>query len=69
MQRKASARQAYRSYVETGVSADRRLELRGGGLIRRVGGWDTVKKLRKTGIRAKGAERVLANTEFGGTVS
>ena len=45
MQRKASARLAYRSYVETGVSADCRLELGGGGLIRREGEWDTVKDI------------------------
>ena len=65
MQRKASARQTYRFYVETGVSAGCRTELGGGGRIRREGGWDTVKKLRKPRVRPKGAEPVLADTEFG----
>jgi hypothetical protein len=47
----------------------RRPELVGGGRIRMVGGWDTVKKLLKTGFCPKGAERVMADTEFDVTFS
>ena len=62
--RKKTARRAYRDYVEKGIAEDRREELVGGGLIRSAGGWDTVKKLRKAGIRLKGDERVLGDTGF-----
>ena len=41
-----------------------RARLVGGGLIRSVGGWDTVKKLRKAGVRLKGDERVLGDSDF-----
>ena len=62
--KKSSAVRAYRNYVEKGIAEGRRVDLTGGGLIRSVGGWDTVKKLRKDGIRLKGDERVLGNSEF-----
>jgi len=62
--RKNSAVRAYRNFVEKGISEGRRADLTGGGLIRSVGGWDAVKKLRKTGIRLKGDERVLGDTGF-----
>jgi REP element-mobilizing transposase RayT len=62
--RKNRAIRAYRNYVEKGIAEGRRVDLVGGGLIRSVGGWDTVKKLRKAGIRLKGDERVLGDTGF-----
>jgi chromosomal replication initiation ATPase DnaA len=33
-------------------------------LIRSAGGWDSVKDLRKSGIRLKGDERILGDTTF-----
>ena len=42
-------RKKYRSYVEKGISMGRRPELVGGGLIRSLGGWDEVKKMRFSG--------------------
>ena len=62
--KKNSATRAYRNYVEKGIAEGRRADLTGGGLIRSVGGWDTVRKLRKSGIRLKGDERVLGETGF-----
>jgi hypothetical protein len=61
--RKGSARRAYLNYVEKGITEGRREELVGGGLVRSAGGWDTVKKLRKTDIRLKGDERILGDTD------
>jgi REP element-mobilizing transposase RayT len=62
--RKNSAVRAYRNYVQKGISEGRRTDLTGGGLIRSIGGWDTVKKLRKAGVRLKGDERVLGDSDF-----
>jgi REP element-mobilizing transposase RayT len=62
--RKKSAIRAYREFVRKGVAAGRQPELTGGGLIRSTGGWDAVKKLRKSGIRLKGDERILGDTDF-----
>jgi putative transposase len=47
--RNDEARREYRSYVEKGISPGRRPELVGGGLIRSLGGWDEIKKMRLTG--------------------
>jgi len=62
--RKAVAMRAYREFVSKGVAVGLRPDLTGGGLIRSAGGWDTVKKLRENGIRLKGDERILGDTEF-----
>jgi REP element-mobilizing transposase RayT len=62
--RRASAIRAYREFVSKGAAAGRQPELTGGGLIRSAGGWDTVKNLRKSGIRLKGDERILGDTDF-----
>jgi hypothetical protein len=45
-----------------GISEGRRVDSTGGELIRSVGGWGTVKKQRKLGIRLKGDERALGDT-------
>jgi hypothetical protein len=59
------ARRKYRSYVEEGVEAGRRPELVGGGLIRSLGGWDEVKKMRLTGQdRIKSDQRILGESDF-----
>ena len=61
---RASAKRAYREFVGKGAAAGRQPELTGGGLIRSAGGWVAVKKLRKSGIRLKGDERILGDTDF-----
>jgi putative transposase len=62
-------RQRYYSYVKEGLDQGRRPELVGGGLIRSLGGWAAVKKLRLRGHdRIKGDERILGDGEFVMTV-
>jgi REP element-mobilizing transposase RayT len=58
------ARRSYRAFVQKGIAEGRRPELMGGGLIRSLGGWQQVKALRKAGIRFKGDERILGDSEF-----
>jgi len=59
------ARREYRSYVEKGIPMGRRPELVGGGLIRSLGGWDEVKKMRLTGQdRIKSDQRILGDGDF-----
>ena len=59
------ARKQYRLYVEKGVSIGRRPELVGGGMIRSLGGWDEVKKMRLKGQdRIKSDQRILGESEF-----
>jgi len=63
--RPAEARKNYRSYVKEGVSEGRRPELVGGGLIRSLGGWDAIKKMRFTGQdRIKSDQRILGDSGF-----
>jgi hypothetical protein len=59
-----AARRAYAVFMAKGVSAGRRPELVGGGLIRSVGGWTALKGHRKSGIRIKGDERILGSSDF-----
>jgi hypothetical protein len=59
------ARKAYLYYVRAGVAMGRRPDLVGGGLIRSLGGWAEVKKLRRKGMdRIKGDERILGDSDF-----
>ena len=59
------ARQKYSQYVSEGAEQGRRPELVGGGLIRSMGGWEAVKKLRLKGQdRVKGDVRILGEGEF-----
>ena len=59
------ARKEYLSYLREGVAKGRRPELVGGGLIRSLGGWEAVKKLRLRGQdRIKGDERILGESDF-----
>jgi putative transposase len=63
--RLGTARKKYRSYVEQGVPLGRRPELVGGGLIRSLGGWDEIKKLRLNGHdRIKSDQRILGASDF-----
>ena len=61
----SEARKRYFSYVKEGIDQGRRPELVGGGLVRSLGGWSAVKKLRLKGQdRVKGDERILGDGEF-----
>jgi REP-associated tyrosine transposase len=61
---RSAARRAYVKFIAKGVSAGRRPELVGGGLVRSVGGWSALKGHRKSGIRIKGDERILGGSDF-----
>jgi hypothetical protein len=59
------ARGHYVKYMEEGMGQGRRPELVGGGLIRSLGGWEEVKRVRLTGQdRVKGDERILGGSDF-----
>jgi len=59
------ARKRYILYIKEGLDQGRRPELVGGGLVRSLGGWSAVKKLRLKGHdRVKGDERILGESEF-----
>jgi len=61
----SEARKRYLNYVTDGIEQGRRPELVGGGLIRSLGGWAEVKKLRLRGQdRIKGDERILGESDF-----
>ncbi|MBW1783153.1 MAG: transposase [Deltaproteobacteria bacterium] len=63
--RTGEARKNYRSYVAKGISMGRRPELVGGGLIRSLGGWDEIKKMRLAGQdRIKSDQRILGESDF-----
>jgi putative transposase len=61
---KSAAQKGYREFIEKGVCTGRRPELTGGGLLRGCGGWMGLKGLRKAGIRVKGDERILGDSDF-----
>jgi len=60
----AKARRQYRLFVEKGIALGRRPELVGGGLIRSMGGWSTVKSMRRLRDHVKGDERMLGDSDF-----
>jgi hypothetical protein len=63
--RVGEARRGYISYVKKGIALGRRPELVGGGLIRSLGGWDKVKKMRLSGqARIKSDQRILGGSDF-----
>ena len=56
---------AYFSYIEEGLNQGRRDELVGGGLIRSLGGWSEVKKLRSAAhAHMMSDERILGESDF-----
>jgi REP element-mobilizing transposase RayT len=64
-QKSGEARRRYLFYIKEGVDQGRRPELVGGGLIRSLGGWDEIKKIRLSGQdRLKGDERILGDSDF-----
>ena len=62
--KKKVARRQYRVFVEKGILEGKRPDLTGGGLLRSIGGWTVLKGLRKAGIRVKGDERILGDSDF-----
>ncbi len=58
------ARTRYRVFVEKGILEGKRPDLTGGGLLRSIDGWTVLKGLRKAGIRVKGDERILGDSDF-----
>ena len=58
------ARIRYQDYAAKGVGEGRRKDLVGGGLIRSIGGWEELKRQRKSGDRIKGDERILGGSDF-----
>lgn len=61
----AKSRKAYRAYVAAGVDQGRREDLIGGGLVRSLGGWAEVQKIRGRGTaHRKSDERILGDPEF-----
>jgi REP-associated tyrosine transposase len=56
--------QAYRQFVEEGVSMGSRPELAGGGLIRSAGGWSRVMSRSRNHVRELFDERILGGGEF-----
>ncbi len=62
---RALARRRYGAFVKHGLGQGRRPELVGGGLVRSLGGWAAVKKLRRHGMdRIKGDQRILGESAF-----
>jgi putative transposase len=58
------ARKEYASFVAEGLGMGRQPNLVGGGLLRSVGGWSSLKAHRRQGTRIKGDERILGSGDF-----
>jgi REP element-mobilizing transposase RayT len=58
------ARHAYRAFLAEGIPRGRRPDLQGGGLLRSLGGWAVVQRLRRGREAYLGDERVLGSSEF-----
>jgi hypothetical protein len=58
------ARLRYEEYVAKGLGKGRREDLTGGGLLRSTGGWQELKRQRRSGDRIKGDERILRGSDF-----
>jgi REP element-mobilizing transposase RayT len=60
-----ASRKNYSAFVKAGWEQGRKPELTGGGLIRSLGGWAALKKMRLKGQdRIKGDERILGDGDF-----
>lgn len=62
--KKGLARKRYRVFVGKGIDQGKRSDLTGGGLLRSSGGWIGLKAFRKAGMRVKGDERILGDSDF-----
>jgi putative transposase len=58
------AREAYRKFIEEGISQGRIPELTGGGLVRSQGGWSGVISQKRKGVGLESDERILGGSEF-----
>jgi hypothetical protein len=58
------ARQAYQAFVAAGSTQGWRPELQGGGLVRSLGGWAAVARLRRGREEYAGDERILGSAVF-----
>lgn len=54
----------YTRFIGAGVRAGNRPELAGGGLVRSLGGWDEVRKVRSGHDRVKSDTRILGDSAF-----
>lgn len=54
----------YDNFIRAGISQGRRPELRGGGLVRSLGGWAQVVSLRKRRMRSAADDRILGSSDF-----
>ena len=61
---KPSSRTKYRAFVKNGIPRGSRPDLTVGELLRSIGGWAALKGVRKAGIRVKGDERILGDSDF-----
>jgi REP element-mobilizing transposase RayT len=62
--KEGEAKRLYRAFVKKGISLGKRDDLTGGGLIRSMGGWSTVKAMRKIGIQEESDDRILGSGDF-----
>jgi putative transposase len=62
--KKRAARNAYRQFVEEGMTIGRKPELTGGGLLRSGGGWSEVVARRRKGQKEEFDERILGGRNF-----
>jgi len=60
----SQARRNYKRFVNKGLDQGRRDDLTGGGLVRSVGGWQSLKAMRKAKIWQKSDERILGDGDF-----
>lgn len=59
-----TAQLKYESFVAERISAGRRPNLVGGGLIRSAGGWEKIMQARRYGEHLKSDERMLGDSDF-----
>ena len=62
--RRTNARNNYLAFMEKGIGMGKKPELTGGGLLRSVGGWGTLKSMRRMKAHLKGDERILGDSDF-----
>jgi len=62
--KKKAASNAYRRFMEEGVSMGHSAELTGGGLIRSIGGWSQVLSEKRKGEKTESDERIPGSKVF-----
>ena len=51
-------------FIGKKITQDKWPDLTGGRLLRSLGGWAALKRFREEGIRVKGNERILGDSDF-----